>query len=90
MPSCRVYVVVQPKARTQDVTLIDARTLRVRVNAPPEEGKANVAVQSLIAKALHVPKGRVLIVAGQHARKKLVVLPLGLEEVSARLGGVSD
>jgi uncharacterized protein len=65
--------------------MLDGKTLRVNVNAPPDDGKANDAVQALLAKTLRVPKGRVLIVAGEFARKKIVVLPLSLEELAARL-----
>ena len=67
---------------------MDAKTLRVRVNAPPEGGKANAAVQGLLAKALRVPKTRVLIVVGESSRKKIIVLPLALEEVMTRLGSL--
>ncbi|MEX2430767.1 MAG: DUF167 family protein [Dehalococcoidia bacterium] len=85
MPSCRVYVTVQPKSRRQGVSLLDGKVLKVRVNAPPEDGKANAAVRQLLAKTLKVPKTRVLIVAGEFARKKIVALPLSLDEVAARL-----
>ncbi|MEX2431371.1 MAG: DUF167 family protein [Dehalococcoidia bacterium] len=88
MPSCRVYVIARPRSRQQDVPLVDEQTLRVRVSAPPENGKANMALQALLAKALRVPKSSVQIVAGEHARKKLVELPLTLEEVTARLSGL--
>src|ERR1051325_9653356 len=39
-------------------------TLKVRVSAAPERGKANDAVEALIADALRLPADRVRIVAG--------------------------
>ncbi|NDV87458.1 DUF167 domain-containing protein [Aurantimonas aggregata] len=44
--------------------------LKARVRAVPEDGKANKAVEQLLAKALGVPKSAVSIVAGHAARSK--------------------
>jgi uncharacterized protein YggU (UPF0235/DUF167 family) len=61
-------------------------TLKVRVTAPPERGKANAAVEALIAGALQLPADRVRIVAGAaNARKVLEVTGLDEPEVRRRL-----
>jgi uncharacterized protein (TIGR00251 family) len=44
--------------------------LKVRVAAPPVDGAANAALETLIAKVLKRPKGAVRIVSGDHARLK--------------------
>lgn len=44
--------------------------LKARVRAPPEDGKANAALEALIAKALGIAKGKVRVVRGQTARMK--------------------
>ena len=55
------------------VTLADGRTvLRARVRAAPEKGKANAALEALLAKALGVPKSTVSVIAGGTARLKSV------------------
>jgi len=46
--------------------------LALRVQAPPLEGRANVAVERLLAGALGIARGRVTVVGGQSAREKLV------------------
>jgi hypothetical protein len=44
--------------------------LKVRVAAPPVEGAANAALETLIARLLKRPKGAVRIAGGEHARLK--------------------
>ncbi len=46
--------------------------LRVKVTAPPEDGKANSAVCKLLGKRLGVPKSAVRVVRGETARHKQV------------------
>ena len=79
-------VAVHPKSRQQSVELGVDGTLRVSVHAPPERGKANDAVRSLLAEALGVSASRVRIVAGLRGRRKVVELPVSLEAVRALLG----
>ncbi len=46
--------------------------LKARVRVAPEDGKANAALESLIAKALGVAKNKVRVVRGQTARLKVL------------------
>lgn len=46
--------------------------LRIRVAAVPDKGKANAAVIALLAKALHLPRSAITLVAGDTARLKTV------------------
>jgi uncharacterized protein len=48
------------------------RHLKARVRAVPEDGRANAALEVLIAKALGVPKSRVQVARGATARIKSV------------------
>ena len=79
-------VAVHPKSRQQSVELGVDGTLRVSVHAPPERGKANDAVCSLLAEALGVSASEVRIVAGLRGRRKVVELPVSLEAVRALWG----
>lgn len=61
--------------------------LRVEVNAPPVEGKANDAVVKLIARSLDVAPSRVSIVAGEKSKKKRIsVSGVGRADVERLLG----
>ncbi|MBM3942939.1 MAG: DUF167 domain-containing protein [SAR202 cluster bacterium] len=86
-PKATLKVRVQPRASTNAVESFDGTTLRLRVTAPPEEGKANAAVTALLAEALGIARIRVQIVRGHTSRNKLVVIQsLTLEEALQRLG----
>ena len=61
-------------------------TLRVRVTAPPERGRANAAVESLLGEVLGLSGGGVRIVSGGSSPRKLVeITGLGESEVRRRL-----
>ena len=71
----RLAVRVTPNSsadRVEDWAMDDAgRTyLKVRVRAVPEKGKANKAVEVVLAKALGLPKSAVRVVTGETSRIK--------------------
>lgn len=70
-PGAEIAVRVTPKAARNAVLCDDQGRLRVYVTTAPEDGKANLAVQKLLAKALGVPKSRLVLLRGQTARDKL-------------------
>jgi hypothetical protein len=69
-PGTRISLRVTPRASRARI-VAEGDSLRVYVTVPPEEGKANAAVQALLAKAIGVPKTRLRLVRGQGARDKL-------------------
>lgn len=73
-PGARLSLRVSPGARTESILEAADGTLRLRVTAPPEKGKANAAVLKLLARALGVPKSRLRLLRGQGARDKVVVI----------------
>jgi len=69
-PGAEFAVRVTPGA-ARDAVEGDAARLAIRTTAPPEGGKANAAVQKLLARALGVPKSRLTLVRGARGRDKL-------------------
>jgi uncharacterized protein (TIGR00251 family) len=68
--SFRVHV--QPKSSREGIVGEADGILKLRVTAPPVEGRANEACLRLLAKALDLPISRLRIVSGQHARFKTI------------------
>ena len=69
-PGAELAVRVTPGA-ARDAVEADGAELAIRTTAPPEGGKANAAVQKLLARALGVPKSRLTLVRGARGRDKL-------------------
>jgi len=78
---------VTPRAkRNEIVEILSDQTIKVRLTAPPVEGKANRALIKFIAKLTGVPKNKVEIVAGKGARDKLVsILDVESADVQAAI-----
>ncbi|HLV95554.1 MAG TPA: DUF167 domain-containing protein [Candidatus Acidoferrales bacterium] len=63
---------VVPRASRNSIEGEHAGALKVRLTAPPVEGRANEALRRLLAERLNVPLGAVRIVAGEANRTKRV------------------
>jgi uncharacterized protein (TIGR00251 family) len=63
-----------PRASKTEFAGADADWLRVRLQAPPVDGKANAALAEFLAESLGLPKRSVRVVAGETARVKRVLL----------------
>ena len=60
--------------------------LKIAINAPPEDGRANEALIAFLAEKLDLPRARISLVAGQTNRSKAFrITGLGAEEVRALL-----
>lgn len=71
-------------------TLADGRTvLKARVRAVPEKGKANTALEALLAKALGVAPSAVSVVAGGRSRLKSVAVEGDPQLLLPRLRGLA-
>jgi len=53
------------------------RVLRVRVAAPPVEGKANAALRDFLARTLDLPRSQVVLDRGNASRLKCFEIPDG-------------
>jgi uncharacterized protein (TIGR00251 family) len=65
---------VQPRASRTEFAGILGERLRVRLNAPPVDGRANLALRDFLASACELPKSRVTLEHGLTGRDKCVRL----------------
>lgn len=71
VPGAEFRLKVTPGARRTVLERGEDGTIRAHVSVAPEDGKANAAVQTLLAGALGVAKSRLVLVRGATARDKL-------------------
>ena len=81
--SVRVSVHVQPRATRTEIVGAHGTALKVRIQAPPVDGAANAAVETLLAARLGVPRGSVRVVSGLASRAKVVDIA-GTTEAAVR------
>ena len=63
-------VVAQPGARREGLLGVRAGALRVAVTAPPDKGKANAAIQALLAAGLGCKAASIALISGATSRQK--------------------
>jgi hypothetical protein len=70
---------ITPRARKNEIVdILNDGTVKIRLTAPPVEGKANQALVEFLAEVLNVPQSKIDIVAGMTGRDKLVSI-VGLD-----------
>ncbi len=63
-------VQVQPRARRTGYAGLQGEAVKIHLNAPPVDGKANEALIEFLARTFAVPKKRVTLLGGEGARAK--------------------
>jgi uncharacterized protein (TIGR00251 family) len=63
---------VQPNVRQNEVLGFEAGILRLKIAAPPVDGKANKELIALLSKRLGVSKSSITIDRGQTGKNKIV------------------
>jgi uncharacterized protein (TIGR00251 family) len=76
-----VCVHVQPGAKRTEFAGRHGDAVKIRLAAPPVDGKANACLQAFLAEFLGVPKSAVSLLSGQTSRQK--VLKIGAVEAAA-------
>lgn len=69
-----LLVRVNPGARKSEIMGEAGGRLRIRLQAPPVEGKANKELAKFIARELGLKKNRVTLTAGEKSREKTLLL----------------
>ena len=65
---------IQPGAKKTEVAGLHGEALKIRLAAPPVDGKANAALVAFLAKTCGVPRSAVALVSGETSRSKRVRL----------------
>ncbi len=77
---------VQPGAKVSELAGEHGEALKIRLAAPPRDGRANEALIAFLAERLGVPRRAITLQSGATSRHKVVALELPAATVAARLG----
>lgn len=70
---------VQPSAKkTEFIGKFDENSLKIKLAAPPVDGKANKELINFLSKKLKISKSDIKIVYGEKGKSKIVELPTNL------------
>jgi uncharacterized protein len=84
-PACTIAIKAIPNAPRNEVVGWLGDALKVKVHAPPVEGRANQVLCEFLADTLGVPRRAVTVVRGDTSRQKVVrVAGLSIEQLRAR------
>lgn len=83
MEHCILQIKAAPNSAKDEIQGWLGDSLKVRVQAPPTDGKANDRLCAFIAEKLSLPKGAVTLVSGASSRQKRLSIQ-GLSEQQVR------
>ena len=63
---------LQPKASSDEIVGVQAEKLKIRITAPPTDGKANTHLIKFLSKEFGVTKQNVNIISGETSRYKVI------------------
>lgn len=85
MPACRISVKVVPNASKDELVGWLGETLKIRIAAPPTDGKANERLCQFVATRVGVSRGAVSLVSGASSKQKILsIQEISLEELTSR------
>ena len=75
-----IYLYVQPGAKKTEITGVHDSELKIRLNIPPIEGRANKALLKYMAQVFDVPIRQVTLKRGATSRHKILLITGSLVE----------
>jgi len=76
---------VQPGAKRTEFVGLHGEAMKLRLAAPPVDGKANAALCVFLAGFCAVPRSAVILISGETSRAKRVRIDGGGADLAARL-----
>ena len=81
---------VKPNSKTDDIIKEPDGSIKVRIKAPPVEGKANKYLVEFLASYFGLSKSKVSLLKGESSQFKTVEIEAEEEVIKARLEKISN
>ena len=72
MKQALITVYLQPDAKKSEVSGMHDGHIKIKVNSPPVDGKANEVLILFLSEFLDIPKSKIKIVSGKKSRIKKI------------------
>ena len=80
-----ITIYLQPGAKKSEVVGFHNGNIKIKVNSPPVEGKANDALIQFLSDFLDIPKSFIELIAGQKSRiKKLKITGISEDIIKSK------
>ena len=87
--SVQVRVLLSPRSKNNKILGVHNERLKISLNAPPVDGKANKALLQFLAGQLGVPRSMICLIRGQTSREKTVEISMDCcNDLLLRLDGL--
>jgi len=77
----KISIRVIPNASKTEVAGKEGNTWKIRLAAPPVEGKANIELIELLSNIFDIAKSSIEIVKGQGSKQKIIEVPMTINEI---------
>lgn len=84
-----IQVHATPRASRNQIQGLHGEAIKIRLQAPPVDGKANENLIDFIAETLGVPRHQITLLSGQTSRRKRLGIPGVNSSQAARAFGIS-
>ena len=83
----KISLFVQANAPKSEIIGPYNGSLKIKIHAPPIDGKANAEIQNFLSSFLNIAKNRVQILKGDKSKtKSVLILNMSIEEIEKKLG----
>ena len=78
-----ISIVLQPRAKRNEIVGIHGDALKIRITSPPVDGKANTQLCQYLAKLCDVSQAHIEILSGETNRQKRLCIQLNNKVIPA-------
>ena len=82
---CFLKILVQPRAKKTEIIGIQGDRLKIKINAPPVDNKANRELIKFLGKCLGLKNKDLVLVKGETSREKTILIKAQNKEWLGRL-----
>ena len=68
----KLFITAKPNSRKNDILFAENGEIKIKINAPSIDGKANESLIEFLSEVLHLPKTKIRILRGLTSRHKQI------------------